>query len=132
MKTIARSLLLLAALPCVLASAQTYRYGPVRVALSGTLLSAPGQTPDGEALTFPALRLAAPITVDATPGDTGIDEPTERNVSLLHLALDARTMPIFKRLKGQRATARGTLFHADNGHHQTNVLLSVEDIAPDN
>ncbi len=109
-----------------LANATTYRYEPAVVTLQGTLLSSPGETPDGEKLTFPSLRLNKPITVQAPPAAPGAEAEaeTEKGVVLLHMALDAKNMATFKTLKGQQVKVVGTLFHADNGHHQTNVLVS--------
>jgi hypothetical protein len=113
---------ILAVLALVLAGSsysQTYRYEPTTVSLQGKLLSATGETPDGKKIKYPALRLNNPITVS---GDQ--DTPTEKGVLLLHMTLGDETMVEFKRLKGQSVTVTGTLFHSDNGNHQTNVLLS--------
>lgn len=119
------SILLLFCLVSSSAFAQTYSYGPSEVSLYGTLISAPGETPDGAKLTYPALELVVPITVNATPGDEDL-EPTEIGVMLIHLALEKDSSAQFKELKGRRVVATGTLFHSDNGHHQTDVLLSVK------
>jgi len=105
-----------------------YTYGPADVTLYGKLISAPGETPDGAKLTYPAIELMSPITVEATPGDE-MYEPTEKGVMLIHLVLDEQTMADFKQLKGRRVAASGRLFHSDNGHHQTDVLLSVKSIS---
>ncbi|MFM9924885.1 DUF4431 domain-containing protein [Variovorax sp. H27-G14] len=107
-----------------LANATTYSYEPAVVTLQGTLLSSPGETPDGEKLTFPSLRLNKPITVQAPPTAPGAEAEAEKGVVLLHMALNAKNMATFKALKGQQVKVVGTLFHADNGHHQTNVLVS--------
>jgi len=63
--------------------AQTYKYEPTAVTLQGKLLSAPGETPDGKKITFPALQLAKPITVQ---GDQ--ETPTEKGVVLMHMVLE--------------------------------------------
>ena len=102
-------------------------YEPAIVSLQGTLLSGDGMTPDGDKLKFPAIRLAAPISV---PPDARRDWPAEQGVVLLHLALDDRNMAAFKRLKGKPVKVTGTLFHADNGNHQTNVLMFPVSIKP--
>ncbi len=124
MRPITAVLVLFCALISSAAFAQTYTYGPSEVTLYGTLISAPGETPDGVKLTYPALELAIPITVNATPGDEAY-EPTEKGVLLIHLVLDKEAMEQFKQLKGRRVAAAGKLLHSDNGHHQTDVLLSV-------
>lgn len=106
-------------------SAQPYAYEPAVVSLTGTLLSAPGESPNGRKITFPALQLASPILVEGTP-----DEPAEKGVMLLHMVLNNKTMATFNALKGKRATVTGTLFHSDNGNHQTNVLVTPTAIVP--
>ena len=106
------------------ASAQPYAYEPAVVRLTGTLLSAPGESPNGKKITFPALQLTSPILVE------GPDEPTEKGVVLLHMVLNDKTMASFQTLKGKRATVTGTLFHSDNGNHQTNVLVTPTAILP--
>lgn len=118
-------LVVLAMVFSVASHAQTYRYEPAIVSLQGKLLSAPGETPDGKKIQYPALQLNNPIMVN---GDQ--DTPTEKGVLLLHLALGDDTMADFKRLKGKPVTVKGTLFHSDNGHHQTNVLISPTSITP--
>lgn len=106
--------------------AQAYKYEPAVATLQGTLLSAPGETPNGKKITFPALQLAKPITVQGTSEDP----PSEKGVILLHMVLNDKTMEIFKDLKGKRVTVTGALFHSDNGNHQTNVLVTPTSIAP--
>ena len=106
------------------AYAQAYKYEPTVVTLQGTLLSAPGEAPSGKKITFPALQLARAITVQGTSADV----PTEKGVVLLHMVLDDKAMPVFKSLKGTRVNVTGTLFHSDNGNHQTNVLVTPSTI----
>ena len=123
-----RALIALAfALTASLASANPLPYEPTIVTLQGTLLSADGMTPDGAKLKFPAIRLAKPISV---PEDEPRDWPAEKNVVLLHMALDEKNMAAFKRLKGQTVKVTGGLFHPDNGNHQTDVLIFPASITP--
>ena len=103
--------------------AQQYRYG-AEVTLYGTIVSAPGETPDGKRNAYPALELVVPVTVNPEPGDEEFS-PTAKGVMLLQMVLDQRGMAEFKRLKGKRASVSGTLFHSDNGNHQTDVLIDV-------
>ena len=122
-----RSLIALAlAFATSIAAAQSYPYEPAVVTLQGTLLSSPGETPDGVKLRFPSLRLGKPITVQNAPNDPD----TEKGVVLMHMALNEKNMATFKRLKGQPVKVVGTLFHADNGNQQTNVLVSPVSITP--
>jgi hypothetical protein len=106
------------------AFAVSYRYEPQNVSLSGRLISADGETPDGKAIKFPALQLSQPILVE---GDQ--DTPTEKGVLLLHLVLNQDLMSKFKELKGKSVVVKGTLFHSDNGNHQTNVLIAPSSIS---
>lgn len=102
-------------------------YDPSIVTLQGTLVSGNGMTPDGVKLKFPAIRLTEPIAV---PPDEPRDWPAEQGVVLLHMALDGKNMAAFKRLKGKPVKVTGTLFHADNGNHQTSVLVFPVSITP--
>ncbi|MDD5460432.1 MAG: DUF4431 domain-containing protein [Methylococcales bacterium] len=105
--------------------AQTYKYEPAAVTLQGKLLSAPGETSDGKKITFPALQLTNPITVQ---GDQ--ETPTEKGVVLMHMVLDQKMMGTFKNLKGKSVSVTGAMFHSDNGNHQTNVLITPSVITP--
>jgi uncharacterized protein len=106
------------------ASLQTYNYEPSIFTFQGKLISAPGETPDGEKITYPALQLIKPITVQ---GDK--DTPTEKGVILMQMVLDQKMMDTFKSLKNESASVTGTMFHSDNGNHQTNVLITVSSIS---
>ena len=108
---------------CV-ALAASYGYEPHKVTLSGRLISADGETPDGKALKFPALQLNQPILVEGNQ-----DTPTEKGVLLLHVVLNQDMMKKFKELKGKSVVVKGTLFHSDNGNHQTNVLIAPSSIS---
>lgn len=127
MKTILKTFAVLLALFGGVTLAQSYSYGP-DVTMYGTLASPPGETPDERKINYPALELVVPITVNATPGDEDF-EPTEKGVMLLHLVLDEQNMSKFKSMKGRRVSVNGTLFHSDNGYHQTNVLMDVTSIS---
>ncbi|MCC8537024.1 DUF4431 domain-containing protein [Xanthomonas axonopodis pv. poinsettiicola] len=131
MKTVQRLLLMLCCVVAAPAGAQSYRYGAPEVTLEGTLISATGLTPDGAKVTYPALQLAAPLTVEATEGSEEF-EPAATGITLVQLSLDATSMRAFKQWKGQQARVAGTLFHSDNGHHYTEVLLSVTRVSARN
>lgn len=131
MKIAQRLLLILCCVIAASACAQSYRYGAPEVTLEGTLISASGQTPDGVEVMYPALQLAAPLTVEATDGSEEF-EPSATGITLVQLSLDATTMRAFKQLKGQPVRVAGTLFHSDNGHHYTDVLLSVTSVSARN
>ncbi len=131
MKTARRLLLILCGVIAAPACAQSYRYGAPEVTLQGMLISATGQTPDGAEVRYPAIKLVAPLTVEATDGKEDF-EPSATGITLLQLSLDATTMRAFKQLKGRQARVSGTLFHSDNGHHYTDVLLSVTSVSDKN
>jgi hypothetical protein len=111
-------------------SAATYQSN-ARAVLEGTLITAraaPAVTYDEKPHAFPALRLAQPIDFSCARGDE-MCEP-ESNVGTLQLVLDAGGMAKFKALKGKPAKVAGKLWHSENGHHFTKVLLEVESISP--
>ena len=125
--TLAAGIALAFALTASLVAAKTLPYDPAIVTLQGTLVSGDGMTPDGAKLKFPAIRLTQPISV---PQDEPRDWSAEQGVVLLHMALDDKNMAAFKRLKGKPVKVTGTLFHADNGNHQTSVLVFPVSITP--
>lgn len=105
--------------------AQTYRYGPDEVSLYGTLVSMPGETPSGEKIMYPAIRLFTPISVQAQ------DEysPYAGGVLLIQLNLNADLMRKYQLLKGKRVNMTGALYHSHTGWHHTPVLITVTGIA---
>ncbi len=106
--------------------AQSYHYEPVQTILSGVLTRETGESPDGQKVLFPAIRLPRAITVQ---GDE--ETPTEKGVVMLHVILGrGDTATAFKRLMGKRVDITGTLMHSENGNHQTNVLITAERIEP--
>jgi hypothetical protein len=132
-----RAFMMGAVLFSVLAHGQVFTYGPT-VALSGTL----------ELQTFPGppnyesirngdkrercfyLRLDVPVEVEAKGAHPGVvNVQTERNVSVVQLAIDAEDDRLWSRFRkagpGQRVKVEGTLFHQFTGHHHSRVLISV-------
>lgn len=103
---------------------QLYKYEPSTYTLKGVLQSVAGETPDGGKLTFPAIKLEQPITVQGD-GET----PTEKSVTLMQLVLNAETQQVFVELEGKTVSITGTMFHADNANHQTNVLIAASAIS---
>lgn len=117
------ALTLLTFTACAFAGTSTYQPHK-KISLQGRLISADGATPDGKAIKFPALQLSQAIVV---MGDE--ESPSEKGVLLLHMVLNQEMMPTFKKLKGQTVLVEGKLFHADNGNHQTNVLVIPSSIS---
>lgn len=107
---------------------QTYSYGE-DVVLQGTLISAPGETPDHEKIVYSAVQLDAPVNVEASSDPDDFDE-TEKGVLLIQLVLDESTRASFQSMRGSRAILAGSLFHSHTGHHQTDVLMLVTSIRP--
>ena len=103
----------------------------VPLTLQGKLITStadPAVTDDERPHQFPALQLSKPIAILCPPMET--DCQPEMGVTLLHLVLQESEMKQFKAFKGKMAKVKGTLFHADSGHHYTSVLLEVESLTP--
>lgn len=105
-------------------------YEPVVVRLAGTLTTGKGDTPDDKKTSFPALRLAQPIRVDADPKQKDSPDITEDNVSVIQLNLSEALMTQYTQLKERNAVVIGTLYHQITGHHYTKVLMTVQKIEP--
>jgi hypothetical protein len=105
-----------------MALAEAYHYEPEIVTLHGTIKRATGSDPDGRKITYPVIKLSKSITVQ---GD-GEYQGTERGVSLMHMVIgNNKIWASFEALKGKDVDVTGTLFHSDNGHHMTPVLIMV-------
>lgn len=113
-------------LACGVAVAQSFRYDEP-VTLEGTLISSTADasiTYDEKPHQFPSFKLRKPISVLCAPKET--DCQPEMGVTVLHLVLKEKEMEQFKKLKGKVVKLSGTLFHSDNVHHYTSVLLDVK------
>lgn len=111
-------------------------YEPGIVSLSGTLvrLDFPGP-PNYESIehgdareTTWLLRLDRAACTEAGKND---NEPARLGLDRMQLVfLDgARDFEKYRPLMGKHVTARGTLFHQLTGHHHTEVLLTVSELA---
>ena len=71
------------------------------------------------------VRLAKPLCVSAKG-----DAEAEKNVTDLQLVFPEgqKQYDQYRSLKGRRVSIKGTLFHAETGHHHTKVLLTVTSI----
>lgn len=119
MKTLVYSVILLLVSTSFAFAEQSFEYEPTVVKLRGKLISAPGETPLGKKIQYPALQLYSPISVEGTE-----DFPAEKGVMLLHMVLESKMMKIYKKNKGKSVLVTGSLFHSDNGNHQTDVLIT--------
>jgi len=109
-----------------IALAETLKYEPATVHLIGTLTSGSGMTPDQKQVLFPAIKLNAPVRLEASSNDE-LNE-TEEDVSFIQLILNQEQMEQYKSIKGKVVVITGKLTHAITGHHYTKVLITVEKI----
>jgi hypothetical protein len=77
---------------------------------------------------FPALTLGTLADFACATSSDPWCQP-ETNEHALHLVLDEAQMVDFKRLRNRAVFVRGEPFHAINGNHHTDVLLSVTEIS---
>ena len=112
------------------AEAQVIKYQPAVVNLVGTLTSGTADGPGGQKVSFPAIRLAAPVRVEPEAADKR-NQP-EDAVTLIQLVISSTaTMALFESLKDKQATVTGTLFHSTSPeYHHTPVLVTVREIEP--
>lgn len=69
------------------------------------------------------LQLAKPICIVANPGDEDAAEANQLKVTLV-----PNNAVNLKQYEGKQVTVRGTLFHANTGHHHTPVLMQLNGI----
>jgi len=83
-----------------------------------------GENPETDSRETQAiLLLAKPICVNDSPSTDDAAEKNQRKVTLVPpVGVD------FGLYKGKKVTLRGTLFHANSGHHHTPVLMQVKTI----
>jgi hypothetical protein len=107
-------------------------YEPATVTLTGVIVSKtyPGP-PNYESIrkgdepeTYWLLALSTPICIaQKSPNDA---YPAEKNIYQIQLVFDSeKAYTTYRRLLGRRVMATGTLYSADNIHHKTPVLLTV-------
>lgn len=106
---------------------QAYKYS-VKTTLTGTVATLQGKAANGDRYPYQLLILDKSISVQADPNDP--DSPAEVNVGKLHLSFDETMRSAMKRLDGAKVTLEGSLMHAFNGNHFTNVLFNITRIAP--
>ncbi|MCY7353957.1 MAG: DUF4431 domain-containing protein [Lysobacter sp.] len=111
-------------------------YGPRSVTLSGKAVTRmfPGP-PDSRNVDSGSaaenallLQLDAPICVASTTG-TDSNAVEEREIREIQLVPQSSFAAAYS-LSGRRVTATGPLFHAQNDHHRTKVLMTLRAIAP--
>lgn len=130
---------------CVLLSSfcyganRTLHYEPEIVELIGTikLITYPGP-PEYDDIskgdipeTGAYLTVAFPFNVESLSNDIQKEEP-EKNIKIIQLALDVEKgdWKIVKNgiKKAKHFRAKGTLYHQQNGHHHTRVLMDVKQL----
>ena len=103
---------------------EEYKYGPATFTLQVKLFTATGENADGKKITYPAIQLINPITVQ---GDQ--ETPTEKAVVLMQMVLEPKMADLFKTMNGETVFVTGSMFHSDNGNHITNVLVTPSAIS---
>ena len=118
------------------AGAQTLKYEPAVVRLTGTFVTGEGlglndeRTDVDKKVSFPAIRLKTPVRVEADPKDD-LNVESEDNVSMVQLIIgNAAQMKQYASLKGKAVVVTGTLSHQITAQHYTKVLLDVQTIEP--
>lgn len=83
-----------------------------------------GENPDTDSRETQAiLVLSKPICVGASPSTYDAAEKNQFKVTLVPpVGVD------FDLYKGKKVTVRGTLFHANTGHHHTPVLMHAKNV----
>jgi hypothetical protein len=118
------------------ASAYCYKYEPASVTLKGTLSvrTEPGPPGYGENPETDSkedilvLTLFAPICVDGDP-TSETNSGSEFGIRELQSAGPENLNPrLLDRYIGKTIVATGTLHHAENAHHRTNVLFSMDSV----
>lgn len=116
-------------------AAQCLSYEPAKVNITGMIVRKifPGP-PEYSSIEegdmpeqFWVLKPTKPICVNGDPSDI-VNSEAEKNVTGLHLVLDARQYAKYKGYVSKQVVVSGTLFHAHTGHHRTRVLLEVSEI----
>lgn len=112
-------------------------YGDPSVSLSGTVFTriyfgppGYGETPTSDAREYAILILLdAPVCAKAS-ANPGLDNNAyEGNIVLVQLAAVHVTLERLRDALGQRATVRGSLYHALTAHHRTPVVMDVYSVA---
>ncbi len=104
-------------------------YEPAVVSLSGIVVYVKAYGPPGFGETprtdahedYYGLKLDAPLCTIANPA---MDEPAESSVTVLQMLFASRH-PL---TAGMRITVKGSLSHAETGHHHTLVMIDVKSV----
>ena len=131
MRNLATLLLIIIASFLLSAANRAFDYEPAISELRGELLeeSRPGPPNYGERLSDSIervflLELDKPIDINAAENDE-LNTKNFHNITELQLAGDTSSLPAFV---GKTVRVRGKLFQGHNGHHYTDVVMSVESI----
>jgi hypothetical protein len=74
------------------------------------------------------VRLKKPLCV-AADRHSNSNDPAEEKVQIMELTWDPKKVPVPATV-GRWVLLNGGLFHGDNGHHHTRVLLMVSSVKP--
>jgi hypothetical protein len=106
------------------------RYEPEIVKLSGTIAIGQSKHPNGTMMTYPILRLTAPIVVEPSSRADPVNsrETCVREVQLV--ASDDTIRKRLHRLGAQSAKVTGTLFHGHTAWHVREIVMQVVSAEP--
>ena len=114
---------------------KTFHYAPTIVQLTGKIALEEhygppnfGEDPNSdEKVVVPVLALDKPIDVDGDDQNP-LNNDSFKDVWRIQLVFSQKIE--FGRFVNQHVKVRGTLFEKQTGHHYTNVLLKVDELAP--
>lgn len=118
-----------------LPDAHTYLWGPAVSTITGTIcekyvwgVQHENETEAKDTIIVIALKEKIAVVEPAGVDTTNFEEnyPNERNVDTIQLVLPSHSN--CQQLIGKTVRLKGVFFHADNGHHFTDVLLDVSEI----
>ncbi len=79
---------------------------------------------------YPLISLEKPVDViSVNLFNKDNTDPTEKNITSIHLALNDKNLKTFKRLKGKKVRLQCIPYHSYNGHHMTPVMCEVKSIS---
>ena len=109
-----------------------YEYEPKKVLLTGRLDLAKAYGPPNygadpahdQKVSYYVLKLDSPINVKGNPADE-LNSETVTNVREVQIVYDQ--LDQISPMNNQKVTIKGTLFKGFNGHHYTDILITVKE-----
>jgi hypothetical protein len=89
-----------------------------------------GENPESDSVEYPIiLMLPRPVRVQGDRGSE-LNSETFTNITQVQLVIDDRVVPGYSRYFERDVVVTGTLFRSHTAHHHTDVLMTVETLAP--